>query len=101
MSTPAPAQVTINPYAQYEPDPKLSPGDVNPDLTAAVLSSPGFTTKKYRNVPQSVKDQVYAEYNITSHKPGDYEVDHIISLELGGSNDIKNLWPQPYHGLWN
>ncbi|MFM9735729.1 HNH endonuclease, partial [Streptomyces niveiscabiei] len=36
-----------------------------------------------------------------SHKPGDYEVDHIISLELGGSNDIKNLWPQPYHGLWN
>jgi hypothetical protein len=24
------------------------------------------------------------------------EVDHLISLELGGSNDIKNLWPEPY-----
>jgi hypothetical protein len=24
-------------------------------------------------------------------------VDHLISLELGGSNDIKNLWPQPYY----
>jgi hypothetical protein len=23
------------------------------------------------------------------------EVDHLIPLELGGSNDIKNLWPQP------
>ena len=30
------------------------------------------------------------------HKPGDYEVDHLISLELGGSNSIKNLWPQSY-----
>jgi hypothetical protein len=25
-----------------------------------------------------------------------YEVDHFVSLELGGSNDIKNLWPEPY-----
>jgi hypothetical protein len=22
-------------------------------------------------------------------------VDHLISLELGGSNEIANLWPQP------
>lgn len=26
------------------------------------------------------------------------EVDHLISLELGGSNDQTNLWPQPYQG---
>ena len=25
-----------------------------------------------------------------------YEVDHIISLELGGSNDISNLYPESY-----
>jgi len=24
-----------------------------------------------------------------------YEVDHFIPLELGGSNDIKNLWLEP------
>jgi len=24
------------------------------------------------------------------------EIDHLIPLELGGSNDIKNLWPQPF-----
>jgi hypothetical protein len=23
------------------------------------------------------------------------EVDHLIPLELGGSNEMKNLWPQP------
>ena len=23
-----------------------------------------------------------------------YEVDHLISLELGGSNEIANLWPE-------
>jgi hypothetical protein len=23
------------------------------------------------------------------------EVDHLILLELGGSNEIKNLWPEP------
>lgn len=53
-------------------------------------------SQKVRNVPADVKQQVYAEYGIASHKPGEYEVDHLISLELGGSNSIKNLWPQSY-----
>jgi hypothetical protein len=47
-----------------------------------------------RNVPSSEKDQVYAEYAITHHSTGQYEVDHLVSLELGGSNDIANLWPE-------
>ena len=25
-----------------------------------------------------------------------YEFDPFISLELGGANDFKNLWPEPY-----
>jgi hypothetical protein len=28
-------------------------------------------------------------------------VDHLIPLELGGSNDIANLWPQSYVTVWN
>ena len=30
-------------------------------------------------------------------EPGDYEEDHLISLELGGHpTDPKNLWPEPF-----
>jgi hypothetical protein len=30
------------------------------------------------------------------------EIDHLNSLELGGSNEQTNLWPEPYHGTdWN
>ena len=55
-----------------------------------------------RNVPIEVKRQVYASYGIRTHKPGEYEVDHLISLELGGSNSMRNLWPQSYKtSPWN
>jgi hypothetical protein len=41
---------------------------------------------------------IYKEYGITHHVPGTYEIDHLISLELGGSNDKANLWPESYSG---
>ena len=65
------------------------------DVTKDDVCTPGYT-KKVRNVPSSLKKQVYAEYGIASRRPGQYEVDHLISLELGGSNSIKNLWPESY-----
>ena len=76
------------------PDPRLSPGDV---LTSdpKLVCVPGYT-RTVRNVPQSLKEQVYREYGITSRQPGEYEIDHIISLELGGSNSIRNLFPESY-----
>src|SRR5262249_47647635 len=48
------------------------------------------------NVPESEKRRAYGEYRIRNHRAGEYEVDHLVSLELGGSNDIENLWPQSY-----
>jgi hypothetical protein len=47
-----------------------------------------------RNVPASERDAVYAEYGIKQHAAGQYEVDHLVSVELGGSNDISNLFPE-------
>ncbi len=76
------------------PDPKMTPGATLPVTTGDICVS-GYS-QKVRNVPVDVKRQVYAEYGIASHRPGEYEIDHLISLELGGSNSIKNLWPQSY-----
>jgi hypothetical protein len=55
-----------------------------------------------RNVPEVVRQEVYREDGITYHGRGDYEVDHLIPLELGGSNSIKNLWPESHRtSPWN
>lgn len=82
------------------PDPQCTTGSILPNATTAQICTPGYA-QSVRNVPQSEKNQVYAEYGITSHNPGAYEVDHEISLEIGGSNDIKNLWPELYTGPYN
>jgi hypothetical protein len=69
-----------------------TPGDVL-NVTKDDICQSGYA-RSVRNVPTSVKDKVYAEYGITSRSTGEYEVDHLVSLELGGSNDISNLWPE-------
>ncbi len=86
-------------YAAHLPNPQLTPGDAL-DVTTKDICQPGYT-QKVRDVPESVKNEIYKEYGITSHQPGEYEVDHLISLELGGSNSTRNLWPEPYQGDWN
>jgi hypothetical protein len=75
------------------PDPACTPGDIFPDVTAAQICVSGYSSG-VRNVPASEKDAVYAEYGVTHHSSGEYEVDHFVSLELGGSNDISNLFPE-------
>lgn len=74
-------------------DKECTPGAVFPEATAEQICVRGYA-KSVRNVPYEVKRQVYLEYGITHHEKGEYEVDHLISLELGGSNDIANLWPE-------
>jgi len=92
----APAQQN----APLHPDPAMTPGAVLP-VTKEDICVPGYS-KKVRNVPVSVKRKVYAAYGITSYKSGEYEIDHLISLQLGGSNSVKNLWPQSYQTQpWN
>jgi hypothetical protein len=75
------------------PDSACTPGDIIPSATKSVICKSGYAGS-VRNVPDSEKNQDYAEYGITHHTAGQYEVDHLVSLELGGSNDISNLWPE-------
>lgn len=81
------------------PDPRCSPGAVDPALTRAVLCSAGFHTSSVRHVPDSLKHAVEIAYGMVPRAYGrTIEIDHIVSLELGGSNDIANLYPEPGGG---
>lgn len=74
-------------------DAECTPGDILPDVNKDQICQSGYASS-VRNVTSSTKNKVYAEYGITHHFAGEYEVDHLVSLELGGSNDISNLWPE-------
>lgn len=82
------------------PHPNLTPGATLP-VTATQVCQPGYA-KSVRHVDGKTKARVYREYGI-SPEAGFYEIDHLISLELGGSNDIRNLWPESYNTTkpWN
>ena len=67
-------------------------------MSVSRICVPGYASAT-RNVPQSEKNAVYARYRVT-YVPYQHEVDHLISLEIGGSNAIRNLWPEPYAGRW-
>jgi len=77
------------------PDPRCSPGAYYSKLTKAVICSPSFRTSSIRSVPESEKFAVEREYGLApAHYGRALEIDHIVSLELGGSNDIANLFPE-------
>jgi hypothetical protein len=46
-------------------------------------------------VPASVRRRVFQEYQLTDRQLQGYELDYLISPQLGGTDDIRNLWPEP------
>lgn len=82
------------------PDPKLTPGATF-QVSINQIAEPGYSAG-VRHVTAKQKEEAFARYGVHPIKTGDYEIDHLISLELGGSNDDANLWPQSYKTLpWN
>ena len=76
------------------PDRACSPGARFKYPTRSQVCRSGYSAA-VRNVRESTKDKVYAEYDMGRHFNGTTgEVDHIVSLELGGSNSIANLYPE-------
>ena len=84
-----------NDLSQFLPDPTKTPGDRMPGVSATNICQDGYT-KLVRNVDWNLNRAVYLSYGMPKHTPGAYEIDHLISLELGGSNSQSNLWPQSY-----
>ncbi len=91
------------------PNPKLTPGVVRPELTLREICGTRWG-KDRRYVTAAMRREVFARYKLKG--PNDpacrldrhgrrYEVDHLISREIGGADDVDNLFPQCYAGPWN
>jgi hypothetical protein len=53
-------------------------------------------------VPAVLQRKVFEEYGIAGADPRAYEVDYLVTPALGGSDDIRNLWPHSYSAtVWN
>lgn len=109
MTTPSPSPLVLTTSTPVHPGiaplRRVAPGFVLPNraLTPGAVQStklsdicphtnPAFEAARPGT---AVKEQVYREYDILTHVSGAYEIDHLVPLELGGANDIKNLWPEP------
>ena len=83
------------------PDPTCTPGATDPAVTPATIDQTicreGWTStvRPPEDYTENLKRDQMAEYGETN-PISDYEEDHLIPLELGGSpTSPLNLWPEP------
>jgi hypothetical protein len=81
------------------PDPRCTPGSIDPAVTQATIRKTicvtGYTTKVRPSSSETDRfkyDVAYVAYGTPGREKT--ELDHLVSLELGGSNDAANLWPE-------
>lgn len=96
--------ILLKPNTQILPNSTLTPGSINTAITqdnvGQNICNPNWSTKSIRpstSYTNKLKIQQIKEYGYKDTNPADYEEDHLVSLELGGSpTDPKNLWPESY-----
>ena len=88
------------------PDSARTPGAINPNVTqddigqTICVSGWTATVRPSSSVTTALKvEQLQSGYSYNGDMAtSDYEEDHLISLELGGSpTSPLNLWPEPYN----
>jgi hypothetical protein len=81
------------------PSATLTPG-ATWNVSVAELCAPG--TRELRPIPLAVRQQVLRNYGMEGVPTDEYELDYLITPELGGAPDARNLWPQRYASrVWN
>jgi len=84
------------------PDPACTPGAVDPGVTqsnlAQTICRSGYSASVRAPATETdkAKQGSLRQYGEQSTKTTEY--DHLISLELGGTNATSNLWPEPNAG---
>ena len=80
------------------PDRDCTPGARFRLATRAKVCTPGYS-RSVRNVSDATRSAVYGAYGMSRRFDGaDGELDHLVSLELGGSNARANLFPEAAPG---
>jgi hypothetical protein len=96
------ANVTVPPLASEHdslPIARLTPGATS-NVSAGDLCSGSLPIRSV--VPITVRQQVLRQYRMENVAPSEYEMDYLITPELGGVADARNLWPERYDsGVWN
>jgi hypothetical protein len=84
------------------PDPKRTPGSINPSVTpdnlATTICTSGWTAtiRPPNAYTSALKLAQIVEYGYADRSPSHYQEDHLVPLELGGApRDPANLWPEP------
>jgi hypothetical protein len=81
------------------PNRVLTPGATREVTIGEVCSVP--QEQVVEDVSVSLRQRVLQEYGIANARPEDYEIDYLIAARLGGTENIRNLWPEPYRDVWN
>ncbi len=77
---------------------------LTPGSTRAVQVADLCSNQELGNDPPvspSLEQAVFREYGVPASSRKDYELDYLITPELGGVDSIQNLWPQPHSSIWN
>ena len=77
----------------------LTPGAVAPVDREAMCTG---RLSARSQIPAPVRLAVLRQYRMEGVPEGEYELDYLITPELGGTADPRNLWPERYSsGPWN
>lgn len=93
------------------PDPNLTPGATDPEVSAAnvkesICKVTHFTWTEGHMPPASFLENIEKEqlkaYRYEDSNLKHYQMDHLIPLSLGGNpTDPKNIWPQVLVTKWS
>jgi hypothetical protein len=82
------------------PDPGITPGATREVALADLCLADD--DEVVRSVPSSLRERIFQEYGMGAVPATEFEVDYLITPGLGGSDDVRNLWPEPRSNtVWN
>ena len=98
-------------FAGDLPDPNITPGSLDSEVTQAnlkesICKQTHYSWSEAHQPPVSFLQELFAQqtqaYGLTDNNFKHYQMDHLIPLSLGGNpTDPKNIWPQLLLTKWS